>query len=321
MGSGGGSSAPKDSAETKALTAQQTSMLKDIQSTVQQLDPSTFALMGMKQVDTPTLNPAYTAWEQKKAAYDQAVAQSLQKPTSGYTTAYNAISGGPWSNHHSDYIPNPGTAPTQYLSNSTWTPMTEAEKYAQLSGMDKNLYDLGTMQYQRLQDAYAGNLGISPALESDLAQQKAMIAETLAQKLGPNWMTSTPGIQAMSAFEQKANLIREEARRAMISEGQGLLLENLGYQGNTRQQQLSNLVNIPSARYQGNLSAGQGLLNSMIQRDATKAQYAASTQGPSKGVTALSGAATGAMAGASVGGVPGAIVGGVIGGIGGLLAG
>lgn len=312
MGSGG-SSSPKESVATQQLTAQQTSMLQDIQGTVQQLDPYTFGLMGYKYNQTAPATSATDAhW----------VTTSTGRNTGVRDENGELINTG---KTYSTYVPaSSGKSAQFYL-----TPMTEEEKYAQLSGMDKNLYDLGMLQYNRLNDAYSGNVGISPALEADLAKQQSVLEQTLAQKLGPNWATSTPGIQAINEFQKQAGIVREEARRSMLNEGQGLLLQNLGYQQGAKQQQLSNLVNIPSARYQANLSSGQELLNSSIAKDNYYNSYKASQSGGvSKGAGAASGALMGATTGAYVGSVVpgigtalGAIGGGLIGGIGGLLAG
>jgi hypothetical protein len=305
MGSGG-SSAPKESVATINLTNTQAGILTDINKTVQSLDPITFQQLGLKQEDQQVINPAWEKWNENVQTFRQRFGDP------GHNFEY--------------YL---GKEPTKYIPGKAWVPLTEQEKYSSLSGMDKNLYDLGMLQYDRLNDAYSGNLGISPALEADLSKQQAVLEQTLAQKLGPNWATSTPGIQAINEFQKQAGLVREEARRAMLSEGQGLLLQNLGYQQGAKQQQLSNLVNIPSARYQANLSSGQELLNSSIAKDNYYNSYKASQSGGvSKGTGAASGALMGAATGAYVGSVVpgigtaiGAIGGGLIGGIGGLLAG
>lgn len=292
MGSSGGKEY-KESPETRALTAQQTALLKDIQGTVQQFDPMTFSLMGLKQATTQVVNPAWESWSKQSSRYKNRTAE-----------------------------------PEQYISKTSWVPMTEEERVATLQGTDRQLYDLQQLQYQRLLDSYNGVEGVSPSLEASLLKQRQQLEETMAQKLGSNWATSTPGIQAMSEFEKNAELQRETARQNEIASGQSLLMQNLGYQTDTSQQKLSNFVNVPSARYQGNLNAGQGLLNSMIQRDAAKNSYNAQTQGGSAAAGAASGAMSGALGGAMIGakigsGYPGigTAIGAVVGGIGGLLAG
>lgn len=319
MGSSGGSEY-KESPETRALTAQQTQILKTIQSDVEQFEPMTYSLLGLKKVGTDTINPEWEKWNAEQEAYKT----ELANYEAAIGKAYAAQEGGSgFAGFHPSNVSRPkaptGKEPTKYLTNYSWENMTEEERVAALQGTDRQMYDLQQLQYQRLLDAYNGNAAISPSLEADLAKQKSLLEQTLSQKLGANWATSTPGIQAMAEFEKNAELQRETARQNEISRGQSLLLQNLGYQSDTSQQKLSNFVNVPSARYQGNLSSGNGLLNSMIQRDASINSYNASTQGVSSGTAALSGAASGASIGSAFG--PwGAAIGGVAGGIGGLLA-
>ena len=316
MGSSGGKEY-KESPETRALTAQQTALLKDIQGTVQQFDPMTFSLMGLKQVGTQTVNPEWEKWNARNQLYNAEMEQ-YQKEMSSRNLSDMGM--GEIASMRLKAPTSPGKAPEQYLTEYSWAPMTEEERVATLQGTDRQMYDLQQLQYQRLMDAYGGKASISPSLEADLAKQRMLLEQTLSQKLGANWATSTPGIQAMSEFEKNAELQRETARQNEIASGQSLLMQNLGYQADTSQQKLSNFVNVPSARYQANLNAGQGLLNSTTQRDAAANSYRAQTQGVSSGQAALGGAATGAMTGASVGGPWGAAIGGAIGGIGGLLA-
>lgn len=315
MGSSGGKEY-KESPETRALTAQQTALLKDIQGTVQQFDPMTFSLMGLKQVGTQTVNPEWEKWNARNQLYNAEMEQ-YQKEMSSRNLSDMGM--GEIASMRLKAPTSPGKAPEQYLTEYSWAPMTEEERVATLQGTDRQMYDLQQLQYQRLMDAYGGKASISPSLEADLAKQRSLLEQTLSQKLGANWATSTPGIQAMSEFEKNAELQRETARQNEIASGQSLLMQNLGYQTDTSQQKLSNFVNVPSARYQGNLNAGQGLLNSMIQMDAAKNSYNASNQGVSSGQAVLGGAASGASIGSAFG--PwGAAIGGAAGGIGGLLA-
>jgi len=285
MGSSGGSDY-EQSPETRALTAQQTEILKNINATVSQLDPATFSLLGMKQATTQVVNPAWESWSKQSGRYKNRTAE-----------------------------------PEQYITKTSWVPMTEEEKASNLQGTDKQMYDLQQLQYQRLLDAYNGTDAVSPSLEADLTKQRETLEETMAQKLGANWAQSTPGIQAIGEFNKQAGLLREEARRSEINSGQGLLLNNLSYQQGSSQNKLSNLVNVPSQRYQGSLSSGESLLNTLTQQDANTNNYSSSNQQVSKGATAASGALTGLTIGASIGGPWGAAAGAGVGLIGGLLAG
>ncbi|MFA7120534.1 MAG: hypothetical protein WC277_03595 [Bacilli bacterium] len=112
--------------------------------------------------------------------------------------------------------------------------MSEDERLAGMSSLERQQYDIAKLQQERLAQAYAGELPVSPALEKNLQQQEQQMREALSQRLGAGWEMSTAGQQAMGEFTRNAELLREEARRgAMTTEG-GMLLSNLGYLGNTQ---------------------------------------------------------------------------------------
>lgn len=124
--------------------------------------------------------------------------------------------------------------------------MTEDERLAGMSELEQQQYDIARQQQERLSQAYAGELPISPAMESELQKQEQQMTEALSQRLGSNWQQTTAGQQAMVEFQKNAGLLREEARRgAMTTEG-GMLLSNLGYLGNTQGMQTSQAAQYPS---------------------------------------------------------------------------
>lgn len=131
-------------------------------------------------------------------------------------------------------------------ANGNYVRMTEAEKYAAMTSLEKAQYDVAKQQQDRLKKAFAGELPVSPALEKSLSDEQRKMAEALSQRLGPNWMETTPGQQAMSTFQQRADLLREEARRGEMTSGQGLLMTNLGYLGNTQAQDVSQAAQFPT---------------------------------------------------------------------------
>ena len=106
---------------------------------------------------------------------------------------------------------------------STGEALTEEELVAQMTPVERRNYELDKQYYERSQQALSGTLPVSPALEEELARQEKELSDMLAQRLGPNWQLSTPGIKTMSDFKQSAELLREEARRGAISTGEGLL--------------------------------------------------------------------------------------------------
>lgn len=134
--------------------------------------------------------------------------------------------------------------------------MTEEERMAGMSELELGQYGLTKASQERQAQAYAGELPISPALERNLTEQKKQIIEALSQRLGPNWMQTTPGQQAMSGFEERASLVREEARRGAITGEGGLLLGNLAYMGGARGQRTAEAYGFPSRT--GGLLSGYG---------------------------------------------------------------
>lgn len=104
----------------------------------------------------------------------------------------------------------------------------EAERLASMTAQEKAQYDLANSYLDRQKQALEGKLPVSPAMEAELEQQKTDLATNLSRKLGSNWMQSTPGIQAMTEFDKRAGLLREEARRGQISTGEGLIGARMG---------------------------------------------------------------------------------------------
>lgn len=102
--------------------------------------------------------------------------------------------------------------------------MTEEERIAAMSPTEKGAYDILGLQQERQVRALKGELPVSPALEAEIEKQKSGLIEGLSSRLGPNWQTSTAGIQTMSEFEKTTGLLREEARRGEIAQGAGQAL-------------------------------------------------------------------------------------------------
>jgi len=101
--------------------------------------------------------------------------------------------------------------------------LTEQQMIDQMSESEKADYELTNISRQRQKDAIEGKIPISPALEEELASEEKQATEMLSRKLGPNWMLTTPGQKAMVSLKQKAELLREEARRGQITSGEGIL--------------------------------------------------------------------------------------------------
>ena len=91
--------------------------------------------------------------------------------------------------------------------------MTEEEKLAMMTPNERLSQEALTLTQQRQIAALKGELPVSPALEADIASQEKTLREGLSRRLGTGWETTTPGIQALSEFQKRSGLLREEARR------------------------------------------------------------------------------------------------------------
>ena len=109
------------------------------------------------------------------------------------------------------------------------TKMTDEEYYESLGELDQRGYDVAMAAAERSLKAYAGELDISPALEKSLGQRKEELEVGLSQKLGPDWETTTSGIQAMAQFTETSNLIREEVHSGIITNEGAMTLASLDY--------------------------------------------------------------------------------------------
>jgi len=94
---------------------------------------------------------------------------------------------------------------------------------------------------ERYTKTMAGEEGASPYLESQLADERAKLEEDLSRKLGPNWRSSTPGIQALSDFDTRANLLREETQQSAVASAGSQYLSARGLLAGEKQQEISNI--------------------------------------------------------------------------------
>ena len=150
--------------------------------------------------------------------------------------------------------------------------MTEEETLAGMTEVERGQYDLTMQGQERMAQAYAGELPISPAMEESLAKQKQQMTEALSQRLGPNWQTTTSGQQAMASFDEGAEGLREQARQGIISGEGGTLQANLGYLGDTSALQTQAYAGLPGAT-QGLLAGYGGMAGQMSQERARQGQY------------------------------------------------
>jgi len=99
----------------------------------------------------------------------------------------------------------------------------------------------------QLEERYKGALageGGSPYLEKELAGERGKLEEDLSRRLGPDWKTTTAGIQALSDFDTKANLLREESQRADTASAGSQYLATRGAMAGEQQQKVANILGL-----------------------------------------------------------------------------
>ena len=114
-------------------------------------------------------------------------------------------------------------------ADGTYRRMTTEEQTSYMTDTEKLAQEALNLTYERQLKALKGELDISPALEDELTTQKTKLMENLSQRLGSGWETTTAGIQAMGEFDKNAEMVREEARRGIISQSTGLATAQAGY--------------------------------------------------------------------------------------------
>lgn len=102
------------------------------------------------------------------------------------------------------------------LEQPTYRKATGDELMAGMTPLERAQYENAMLQADYTGKALRGELEVSPALERSIQKQAGITAENIARSGGLN---STPGIQRERAFNEYADLVREEARRGMISAG------------------------------------------------------------------------------------------------------
>jgi hypothetical protein len=180
--------------------------------------------------------------------------------------------------------------------------MTEDEYQNSLTDTQKLAYKAEKLQQERVINALEGKLPVSTVLENDIADREKVLRETLAQKLGGNYETSTPGIQALSEFNKKADELREQSRLGEITSGTGLMLNQMGFLDSSAKSTTSMFGGLPSRYGTQVATAGQALqpyqyyngLNSQIamQNAQNENQYQSGLMG---GIGSLVGAGMGAF--------------------------
>jgi hypothetical protein len=175
------------------------------------------------------------------------------------------------------------------------------ERLAAMDPQERAGHELASSYLERQQQALAGELPVSPAMEAELAKQKEELVAGLSGRLGPDWQASTPGIQAMSEFEKRAELLREEARRGQLSTGEGLLQARQGQLQGAQAQQYGQQSSFGLPQFgaltQGYTQAFQPFQFNRQQEFGARQQTAANRAGVISGITGAVGTGIGLYAG------------------------
>lgn len=130
---------------------------------------------------------------------------------------------------------------------------------------------LATLE-ERYMGAIEGKEGVSPYLETQLEEERAKLEEDLSRRLGPNWRSTTPGIQAMEEFQSRADMLREEARQSTIASAGSQYLTARGLMAGEKQQKIGNIATLmgkgtavtPVSGGTGTISAGGGMPSGLM---------------------------------------------------------
>ena len=117
----------------------------------------------------------------------------------------------------------------------------ESGNYVAIEGEQDPL--LATLK-ERYTGAIEGKEGGSPYLEKQLGDERTKLEEDLSRRLGPDWQTSTSGIQAMSDFDTRADLLRTEEQQSTIASAGSQYLSARGLLAGEQQQKVSNISSL-----------------------------------------------------------------------------
>ena len=126
-------------------------------------------------------------------------------------------------------------------------------------------------EQERTMRALSGDLPVDPALEHSFEQQQSQLEETLRKRLGPDWETSTPGMEAMDIFSRRKEDLLESFRTGQLTTSQALEQGRAGFQQQTMGQTFSTMSGLSGYPYQGvnylGTAQGYGNLAALMQQD------------------------------------------------------
>ena len=156
-------------------------------------------------------------------------------------------------------------AELQAFINGTTQPTGTQEFDHKLTGYEKlPASETDTMQAEitkllqtRTLSALKGDLPVDPALERNIAQQRQTLGETLQRNLGTGYATSSPGIEALSNFDKRAEELRYAARQDALSSGNAAQMGAQAFQQTLQQQRFGNIVALNNLPLTGATALGQ----------------------------------------------------------------
>lgn len=96
---------------------------------------------------------------------------------------------------------------------------------------------------QRQEAALQGNAPVDPGLERNLGLQEQTLRNQLRAQLGPGYETSTPGMQALADFNQRATESRYNVGKEALTTAAGLNNTNYLTAGSLRSQRVGDVFN------------------------------------------------------------------------------
>lgn len=162
--------------------------------------------------------------------------------------------------------------------------LTDDERIASFSPIEKQTFDLFEAQVDRLETAFAGDLPVSEKLKQRSEDQFGLTQEGLARRgnqvTGTNLddavAFSTPGIQTLGEEKRTQALLEDEERRGEINTGFQNVFNTGGLLSSLNQRRVTNLAKSPD-RF--DFGTGAGLLQSDASQTLFNAQSEADFTG------------------------------------------
>lgn len=114
--------------------------------------------------------------------------------------------------------------------------LTDEERLAGMSSLERQNWELEKGLKEKELQALKGELPVSPALEAGLAKEEETLQNDISATSGPFSKFNSGAITRLGEFKKRADLVREEARRGMLTTAAGLQLgqtgANQGYANN-----------------------------------------------------------------------------------------